>query len=255
METAGAATRMPREQELWRRWGEGDRGARDGLVALYLPLARRLARRYAGVVEPYDDLLQVASLGLLNAIERFDPAAGTPFTAFARPTIDGELKRHLRDKVWTVRVPRSLHDLIARIDAAIEELSADGGRAPSVGEIARRLDLEPTAVLEAMEADQRRRMVSLDVPPASEPDGPPRAELIAGEEDDFDRVEDRLTIGALLNLLDDEERELLRMRFVEDVSQRVISRRVGRSQMYVSRHLRGVLEQLREAAAGSGTGA
>jgi len=114
------------EKELWRRLkDERDRHAREELVALYMPVARRMAGRYSGIVEPYDDLLQVASLGLLNAIDRFDPSRETPFAGFAKPTILGELKRYFRDKVWTIRVPRALHDRLAAVETATEELTEE----------------------------------------------------------------------------------------------------------------------------------
>ncbi len=130
----------------------------------YMPFAKRLALRYRGASESFDDLLQVANLGLLNAIDRFDPERGIPFTAFASPTILGELKRHFRDRVWTVRVPRGLHDRMAEVDKAISELTKELQRAPSVGEIAGRLELEQTDVLEVMEANHNRRPLSLDRP-------------------------------------------------------------------------------------------
>src|ERR1700761_994729 len=125
------------ERELWRRFeSNGDRAARSELVELYMPLARRLAARYAGVSEPFDDLLQVASLGLVNAVDRLDTARGPPFAGFAKPTILGELKRHFRDRVWTVRVPRSVHDRMATVEKATEKLTLELGRPPSVEELA-----------------------------------------------------------------------------------------------------------------------
>ena len=121
------------ERQLWHRFIEHrDQAARAELVELYMPLARRMASRYAGVSEPYDDLLQVASLGLLNAVDRFDPGRGTPFAGFAKPTILGELKRYFRDKVWTVRVPRSVHDRMAEVEKATEKLTLGAG-SPALG--------------------------------------------------------------------------------------------------------------------------
>ena len=236
------------ERELWRRRDEGEEWARERLVDRYLPLARRLARRYAGIREPYDDLLQVASLGLLQAIDRFDPAAGTPFAGFAKPTILGELKRHLRDKVWTVRVPRPLHDRIAEIERAVDAITEETGRSPSVAEIASWMDVEPTAVLEALEADRDRRMVSLDATAAEEEGGAPKVETIGREDARFGRVEDRAAVAAAIRVLEEPDHELLRMRFAEELSQREIAGRLGRSQMYVSRRLRDALERLREVA-------
>ena len=137
---------------------------REELVRRNLPFAKRLALRYRGASESFDDLLQVASLGLVNAVDRFDPERGIPFTAFASPTILGELKRHFRDRVWTVRVPRGLHDRMAEVDKAITELTKKLQRSPSVGEIAERLELEQTDVLEVLEANHNRRPLSLDRP-------------------------------------------------------------------------------------------
>ncbi len=235
-----------REAELWRRLDEGDGRAREELVDLHMQLARRLARRYAGVLEPYDDLLQVACLGLLNAIDRFDPAAGTPFVGFAKPTILGELKRHLRDKVWTVRIPRPLHDRAGEIDRVLEKLAGELGHSPSVGEIAERLDIDQMEVLEALEADRSRRMVSLDAPTSETEGGAPRVELIGAEEPDFARIEDRAATAFALGTLDHGGRELLWLRFGEELSQRQIAERVGRSQMWVSRRLQTALEHLRD---------
>lgn len=216
---------------------------------MYLPLARRMAKRYAGVREPYDDLVQVASLGLLNAIDRFDPEAGTPFAGFARPTILGELKRHLRDKVWTVRVPRAVHDRLAKIEATVDALTDQLGRPPSIGEVAADLDLDRDEVLEALAAGLNRKAVSLDAPSPELDDGVPRVEALAAEERGYAVVEDRVAIAAVTAGLDEREREVLRMRFVEELTQRQIAARLGTSQMSVSRLLRRSLANLREAAA------
>src|ERR1700759_2748340 len=133
------------ESLLWRRLrDQRDPAAREELVRRYLPFAKNLALRYRGASESFDDLLQVASLGLVNAIDRFDPARGTPFAAFASPTILGELKRHFRDRVWTVRVPRGLHDRMAEVEKATTTLTVELQRSPSVNEIAKKLEVDPT---------------------------------------------------------------------------------------------------------------
>src|ERR1700710_2877220 len=151
------------EKELWYRVTQArDQRARAELVDLYMPLARRMAGRYSGVVEPYDDLLQVASLGLLNAIDRFDADNGTPFAGFAKPTILGELKRHFRDKVWTVRVPRSIHDRMGEVERATEKLTLELHRPPRVDELAAEVGIEASEVLEILEARHNRRPLSLD---------------------------------------------------------------------------------------------
>jgi RNA polymerase sigma-B factor len=238
------------EKDLWRRFGrERDQRAREELIAIYLPVARRMAKRYAGVVEPYEDLVQVASVGLLNAIDRYDAERGTPFIGFAKPTIMGELKRYFRDKVWTIRVPRVLHDRLAAIDAATEELTEELSRPPSPKELAEHLQIELEDVLEAMEAKANRRPLGLDQPPRGEDgDGPSASEWVGVVDAGYELIEDRLAIEAVIPDLDAREREVLRMRFIEELPQSRIAARIGCSQMHVSRLLRATLERLREAA-------
>jgi RNA polymerase sigma-B factor len=240
----------PSEKELWRRLGENqDQTARARLVELYMPLARRMASRYAGVSEPYDDLLQVASLGLLNAIDRFDASRGTPFAGFAKPTILGELKRYFRDKVWTVRVPRSVHYRMGRVEQATEKLTLELHRPPSAQELAEHLDLEVPDVLEILEAQHNRRPLSLDAPPAGEdPDDVSNTEWVGRPDGNFDLVDDRLAMEAVLPALGEREREVLRLRFVEELPQTEIAARIGCSQMHISRVLRRSLDRLREEA-------
>jgi RNA polymerase sigma-B factor len=245
------------ERELWRRFTENrDQPARERLVELYMPLARRMASRYAGVSEPYDDLLQVASLGLLNAVDRFDASRGTPFAGFAKPTILGELKRHFRDKVWTVRVPRSLHDRMAELEKATEKLTLELRRPPSVEELSAQLRLEPPKVLEILEARHNRRPLSLDAPPVGEdPDDATGAEWVGRPDGNFDLVDDRLAMESVLPSLDEREREVLRLRFVEELPQTEIAKRIGCSQMHISRLLRRSLDKLRLEAEGEGEAA
>jgi RNA polymerase sigma-B factor len=238
------------ERELWRRLtGQRDQRARSELVDLYMPLARRMASRYSGVSEPYDDLLQVASLGLLNAIDRFDASRGTPFAGFAKPTILGELKRHFRDKVWTVRVPRSVHDRMGRVEKVAETLALELHRPPSVEELAAAVELEPAEVLEILEAQHNRRPLSLDAPPLGEdPEDASGAEWVGRPDGNYDLVDDRLAMEAVLPTLEEREREVLRLRFVEELPQTEIAARIGCSQMHVSRLLRRSLDKLREEA-------
>src|SRR3954462_5000701 len=181
----GASEQLAGERELWERFArDREPAVREELVRRNMAFAKRLALRYRGASESFDDLLQVANLGLLNAVDRFDPERGIPFTAFASPTILGELKRHFRDRVWTVRVPRGLHDRMAEVDKAITELTKKLQRSPSVGEIAERLELEQTDVLEVMEANHNRRLLSLDRPgPSDDADDAPPSEWV-GEEDE-----------------------------------------------------------------------
>jgi RNA polymerase sigma-B factor len=236
------------EAKLWRRFTEErDQRAREELVERYMPFAKRLALRYRGASESFDDLLQVANLGLLNAVDRFDPERGIPFTAFASPTILGELKRHFRDRVWTVRVPRGLHDRMAEVDKAIVELTEELQRSPSVGEIAARLEVEQTDVLEVMEASYNRRPLSLDRPAGSEDaEEAPPAEWLGSEDEGFELVEGRVALDAALPYLDERERLVLRLRFAEDMTQSQIAEQIGHSQMHVSRILRRALSRIRE---------
>jgi RNA polymerase sigma-B factor len=236
-----------RERELWRRLKDDrDQRAREELVALYMPVAQRMAGRYAGIAEPYDDLVQVASLGLLNAIDRFDVDQGTPFLGFAKPTIMGELKRYFRDKVWTIRVPRALHDRMAAIEKATQQLTEELSRAPSPKQVAARLKIDIAEVLEALEARENRRPLALDRPLQGD-DGEETStpEWIGDIDAGYELVEDRLAVEAVLPGLDDREREVLRLRFIEDLPQSKIAARIGCSQMHVSRLLRSTLERLR----------
>jgi RNA polymerase sigma-B factor len=249
-----SSAREPRgrasERELWRRVTEQrDQAARAELVDLYMPMARRMASRYAGVSEPYDDLLQVASLGLLNAIDRFDASRGTPFAGFAKPTILGELKRYFRDKVWTVRVPRSVHDRMAEVEKATEKLTFELRRPPSVEELSAEVGISAAEVLEILEAQHNRRPLSLDAPPVGEdPEDASGAEWVGRPDGNFDLVDDRLAMESVLPSLDEREREVLRLRFVEELPQTEIALRVGCSQMHISRLLRRALDKLRDEA-------
>jgi RNA polymerase sigma-B factor len=237
------------ERELWRRFAaDRDPASREELVRRYLPFAKNLALRYRGASESFDDLLQVANLGLVNAIDRFEPERGTPFAAFASPTILGELKRHFRDRVWTVRVPRGLHDRMAEVDKATSELTVALQRSPSVGEIAERLELDPADVLEVLEANHNRRPLSLDRPLGEEEESP-ASEWIGDEDEGFELVEDKLTLEGVLPQLDERERLILKLRFVDDMTQSQIAEQIGHSQMHVSRILRRTLDRIREEVA------
>jgi RNA polymerase sigma-B factor len=239
------------ETELLREYAQTrDEAAREEIVRRFLPFARSLAMRYSGGVEPTEDLVQVASLGLVAALQRFDPDRGVPFAAFAGPTILGELRRHFRDRVWTLRVPRGLQERIRDVEGAIAKLSHELERSPTVAEIAGLLDITEADVLESFEATVARRTVSLDQPsPAADQNEPaPMAERIGRNDPGFELVEDREAIEASAGILDDTEREILRLRFEEDLTQSKIAERVGYSQMHVSRILRRALGKLREAS-------
>jgi len=235
------------EARLWEEFAKTrDPALREQLIERNMPFAKRLALRYRGASESFDDLLQVANLGLLNAVDRFDPERGIPFTAFASPTILGELKRHFRDRVWTVRVPRGLHDRMAEVDKAIAELTRKLQRSPSVGEIAARLEVEQTDVLEVMEANHNRRPLSLDrAAGGDDADEVPPSEWVGEKDEHFELVESRMALEAVLPYLDERERAVLRMRFVDDMTQSQIAERIGHSQMHVSRILRRALTKIR----------
>ena len=214
----------------------------------FLPLARQLARRYQRGGEQLDDLVQVASLGLLKAIDRFDPARETAFSSFAVPTILGELKRHFRDRGWSVRVPRDLQEMSVRVERVAEELSRELGRAPTPAEIGSHIGATTEQVLEAREAAGAYRAVSLDRPRDDDEDGDGMAESMGAEDPGFGIAEDAATVERLMAVLSDREREVLRLRFAEDLTQSEIGARIGVSQMHVSRLIRQAVARLRESA-------
>jgi RNA polymerase sigma-B factor len=205
--------------------------------------------RYSGGGEPSDDLVQVASLGLIGAIDRFDPQRGVPFGAFAGPTILGELRRHFRDRVWTLRVPRGLQERIREVEEAITKLANDYERSPTIAQIAERLEITEDEVLEALEASDARRTMSLDQPTAGDDPGDTSVGDRVGRDDPgFELVEERSALRAGTRALSELEREVLRLRFVDDLTQSKIAARVGYSQMHVSRILRRALERMRATA-------
>ncbi len=246
---------LSESDELFARWQQdGDRSARDELVKRYLPLARKLARRYNGAREPFEDLLQVASLGLVKAVDRFDTGRGTAFSSFAVPTILGELKRYFRDLGWAVHVPRGAQEQALKVEEAYQKLTTRTGRAPSVPDLAEYLELGIEDVLEALETSAAHHSASLDAP---RDDGEGEAGTLAdafGETDErFEVIEANATISAAARHLSSRERRVLVLRFVEDLTQTQIAEEIGVSQMQVSRILRRALARLRELAdAGDG---
>lgn len=231
---------------LLRRWHEdGDRAARTELVERMLPLARSLARRYVGKGEPLDDLEQVASLGLLKAIDRFDVSRDVRFATFAVPTIAGELKRHFRDRGWMLRVPRDIQELSARVSRARETLTRDLGRSPTVDEVARTVGASVEQVLDALRAADSYRMMSLDEPLA---EGAGALEAIGGDDEGYELAEHRVLLRRGLDGLGAREREIVRLRFEQDLTQAEIGQRIGVSQMHVSRIIRQAISRLRDAA-------
>jgi len=234
--------------ELFERWqAEGDREARDELISRFLPLARKLARRYAQSSEPYEDLVQVASLGLVKAVERFDPSRGFAFSSFAVPTIVGELKRYFRDTSWAVHVDRGAQERARRITDAQQTLSGRSGRIPTVAELAQYLELSQEEVLDGLQTAEAYGAMSLDAPMTSEDDEESsRMDTIGAEDERLLLIHDQATIFTAARALPAHEREILYLRFGEDLTQSEIAERVGVSQMQVSRLLRRSLQRLRD---------
>jgi len=236
---ARETARLPDEDLLIIYHDERDLAAREELVRRFLPFARKLALRYVHSREPLDDLVQVACVGLLNAIERFEPGRGKKFTSFAAPTIVGELKRHFRDKGWTVHVPRDLQERALAVSRHTERLSALLGRSPTLDELAEALECRIEQVMEAIDAAHNYHPASLDAPITH--DGEDRcalAETLGDEDIGFELAEHRQALAASWATLSDVEREVLGLRLVEELTQREISQRIGCSQMHVSRLLR-----------------
>jgi RNA polymerase sigma-B factor len=242
---AAAGTGDPRQ--LFLRWQrDGDGAARELLVRRYTPLARNLARRYGRSSEPFDDLLQVASLGLLKALDRFDASRGHSFASFAVPTILGEMRRYFRDSGWAVHVPRGAQELALKVRDARERLANERGRAPTVNQLAEYLERDIEDVIDALQTLQAYETVSLDAPrPGTDGESVAYHDVVGGDDERYELVELDATVTAVLGHIAPRERLILRMRFVDDLTQAEIAQRVGVSQMQVSRLLRRSLEQLR----------
>ena len=237
--------------ELRRKFEEfarnRDQSLRDELIAAHMGLAEYLARRFTNRGEPLDDLVQVASLGLLKAVDRFDPERGLEFSTYATPTIVGELKRHFRDKGWAVRVPRRVQELHLRMGTVVSTLSQQLGRSPTIGEIAQNAGVSEEEVLEAIEAGHAYRFTSLDAPVGNDDDGPLSNQL--GEDDQgLVDSEHRVTLSPLIAKFPPRERTILHLRFFEGLTQSEIAAQLGISQMHVSRLLARTLTQLRASA-------
>lgn len=223
-----------------------DPAVRDRLVALHLDLARYLARRFTSSGEPYDDLVQVASIGLVQAVDRFDPSRGVAFSTYASQTILGELKRHLRDKGWSIRAPRRLQELYIQLNQLSSRLSQELGHSPTVRELAREAGVTEEDVLEALEAGRAYRSASLDA--AATEDGQGLIETLGAEGEGFREAEARAVLMPLIPTLSPREQTILRLRFFEDQTQSQIADQLEISQMHVSRLLARSLTRLREAA-------
>jgi RNA polymerase sigma-B factor len=227
-----------------------DPAVREALVHRFLPLAHDVARRYNRLDEPLDDLVQVASLGLVKAVDRFDPDRGVAFSTYAVPTMVGELKRHLRDTAWAVHLPRGLNERWLAVERAERELRASLRRSPTVAEIAKRTKLSTEDVLAAMEAGRARGTVSLDAPRPPEDDdsdgrgSETRIDTLGATDDRLELVDAALSVADAMGALEPRDREVLKLRFVGELTQSQIADRIGVSQMHVSRIIRRSLERL-----------
>jgi RNA polymerase sigma-B factor len=250
----GRARRRSEAAKLARLRRTGDPALREAIIEDHLPLAWRVALRYAGGRESLDDLFQVACLGLVKAVDRYDPTRGSAFSSYAVPTMTGELRRHLRDHSWAVHVPRRLQELAIEVQRARRELRRALHREATVGELADALQVSQGAVLEALGAMSARETRSLDRPVDSQDDrAAARVVAIVGhEEAGYERAEQRIVMQDLQRRLSHSELEILALRLVADLPQREIARRVGVSQMTVSRALSGVRRLVTDACPAAG---
>jgi RNA polymerase sigma-B factor len=242
--TARGAT----DRELLVRYHEaGDLEARQRLIEQYLPLVRSLARRYANRGEQLEDLVQVGSIGLIKAIDRFDVDRGVELTTYATPNIIGEIKRHFRDKGWSIRVPRGLQELNVRLSQLIERLTVELERSPTIPELAEAAGVAEEEVLEALESGQAYATVSLSGPTGGGEEGELDPLESLGElEHEYEVSEDRAVLAPGLDVLDERERRIIHLRFWEGLTQSQIAQQVGISQMHVSRLIRRSLEKVRQ---------
>jgi RNA polymerase sigma-B factor len=245
-----AADRRARDDlRLFRAWVDhGDRHARARLIERFLPLARSLARRYERGSEPLEDLVQVASVALVKAIDRYDPARGYAFSSFAVPTIAGELKRHFRDQTWTVRPPRGIQEVTLKVEGALARLSQELDRSPTTRELAEAVGVSDEAILEALQARSARGALSLHAPQGEPGDEMFLQDTLGADDPDLERAETRAQLHRLMAGVSPRAREMLRLRFEEDMTQAEIGAVIGISQMQVSRILRQTIATLRETA-------
>ena len=237
--------RLTDEELLDAYFRDGDPADRDELAIRYMPFARKLAIRYIHSREPLDDLVQVACIGLLNAIDRFDPEHGKKFTAFAAPTILGEIKRYFRDKGWSVHVPRDLQERALAVSRHAERLSIELGRSPTVVELADALGCTVEQIVEAIDAGESYQLTSLDAPVAQEDDDRcTLVDMLGSEDDAFELAENRQALASNWAQLPELERYVLGLRLAHGLTQREISRQIGHSQMHVSRVLRRSMRSL-----------
>ncbi len=248
MDDEATPTRRSSEEELLRRYAQGDIRARQSLIEQMMPLARRMAGRYSHTGEAREDLEQVAYLALTKAVDRYDPEVG-PFRAYAVPYMLGELRRHFRDKGWGVHVPRSVQERLMRTNQAVERLLGELGRSPTPKEIAARTGDSVEDVLEALDAAAAYSPSSLDAPFAGADDGEVRTvgDAVGGEDGHYEMVELGATVGPVFRALPEREQLIVKLRFVDDLKQHEIAERIGISQMHVSRLLRRAVDRMTEA--------
>jgi RNA polymerase sigma-B factor len=239
------------DKALLRRYHqEGDLQAREQLIERYLSLVRSLARRYAYRGEQLDDLVQIGAIGLIKAIDRFDLERGVELTTYATPNIIGEIKRHFRDKGWSVRVPRGLQELNVQISKLVEQLTVQLGRSPTIAELAEAAGVEEENVLEALESGRAYSSVSLSPGGASDEEGElDPLESLGTEEHEYEISEDRAVLAPGFKVLDERERRILHLRFFRGLTQSQIAEQIGISQMHVSRLIRRSLQKIREEIA------
>ncbi len=242
------AARCSGEQLIARYRRTGDRRLRERAIELHMPLARRLALRYQRRPDAQDDLMQVAYLGLVKAVDRFDPERGTRFSSFAIPTITGELRRHFRATAWNVHVPRAVQEDVLAMRKASEQLGQRLGRAPTAPELADYTGRELEAVAEALDANSVQSTVSLDQPRAQEEGDTTLADSIGTEDERLDLIEHEATVAPLIRALPARERQILFLRFAYDMTQSEIAERVGCSQMQISRLLRRAIARLSQVS-------
>jgi len=244
-----------RTRELFRRYKEeGDDDAREQLVMSHLNLVRFLASKFKSRGEPLDDLIQVGTIGLIKAVDRFDPTRGLEFTTFATPTILGEIRRHFRDKGWSVRVPRRLQELSSKVNQTKEELTKGLHREPSVEEVATALNTTVDEVLEAMESSSAYSSVPLEGGSSGEDDTPSVIDRYVSEDEELALSDDRMAIEEAIRDFSPREQEIIRMRFIDGLTQVEIAKKLGISQVQVSRLLRRTLRKLQEKIDPEGRG-
>ncbi len=246
-----ATERLDTDRSIYELFERREEPAvRDELIENYIPLAESLARRYQHSGQPIDDLVQVASIGLVKAVDRFDPSRGVTFESYAIPTILGELKRYHRDQGWSVRMPRRLQEHTLLIKDAVPALSQELGRSPTIKEIADHAQLSEEEVLEAMDAQDAYASISLDAPIDDDSDSATLSDRLSTDAEEYDTAEEWAEFEPHLRALPERERQIIILRFFRDWTQSQIAEELGISQMHVSRLLSQTLQKLREVVAG-----